>query len=335
LGGTQLRITNRYTFSISVAAMLAGCGGSQPPISAPDAVSQNSATATHIERGGSWMLPEAKAGDLLYLPGGCSGTCIVSYPAGQVVGSAGPGTYGACGDGKGNVFIADNDALDEYSHGATQPVNSFSLPGTVRSCGVDPQTGNLAVAFYTSSSQNNVAVFPDAQAPAEYYSAPEVRTYNCGYDDKGDLFVTGYGSRDAPALAELPNGSATFTPIKVAPSLDNFVAQVQWDGSYITLELVGPKEGVSLERITVSGSSATVVGVTKFKGVTREAAQSWIQKGSIFVPFGTRGDGPYTNKVGVWKYPRGGKLVAKFQHLSTKRTAFSGVGYSPATQHRP
>ena len=326
----------RYALSSCVAAaMLAACGGSQPPIGAPGAMPQSRAIVTHASRGGSWMLPEAKTGDLLYLPGGCSGTCIVSYPAGQVVGHAGPGTYGACGDDKGNVFIADNDALDEYSHGATQPVNSFSLPGTVRSCGVDSRTGNLAVAFYTSSSQNNVAIFPDAQAPPEYYSAPEVRTYNCGFDDKGDLFVTGYGSGGVAALAELPDGSETFSLINVAPSLDNFVAQVQWDGSYITLELVGPKKGVSLERITVSGSSATVVGVTKFKGVSREATQSWIQNGSIFIPFGTRGDGPYTSKLGIWKYPRGGKLETKFQHLSAKNTSFTGVGFSPATRRSP
>ena len=103
----------------------------------------------------------------------------------------------------------------------------------------------------------------------------------------------------------------------------------------MTLEQTGPKEGVTVERVSIAGSIATVVGVTKFKGVTREAAQSWIQNGTIFIPFDTRGSGPYTNKLGVWKYPRGGKLVAKFQHLSMKRTAFTGVGYSPATQPSP
>lgn len=311
-------------YALSIGAFtfaLGGCGGLQ---------SGSTLGALQASRP-SLLSSETRQNDLLYLPGGCGGTCIVSYPAGQVVGAAGPGTYGACADGKGNVFIANANALDEYSHGATEPVNSFSLPGTVRSCGVDPQTGNVAVAFFTSASGNNVAVFPNAQEPPEYYNAPEVRTYNCGYDNKGDLFVTGYGPTQAPAMAELPNGSQGFLLLTVTPSPNNFVAQVQWDGSYMTLELVGPKKGVRLERVSVSGSTATVVGVTKFKGVTREAAQSWIQNGSIFIPFGTRGDGPYTNKLGVWKYPRGGKLVAKFQHLSTKRTSFTSVGYSPAT----
>ena len=76
----------------------------------------------------------------------------------------------------------------------------------------------------------------------------------------------------------------------------------------MTIEILSPKKGVRIERLSISGSSAKVVGVTKFKGISREGAQSWIQNGSVFIPFGTRGDGPYTNKLGIWKYPRGGKL---------------------------
>ena len=141
----------RLALSISaVSVLLAGCG----------AVGQSEQFPSALQAGRPTSLsPQSLQGDLLYLPGGCSSTCIVSYPGGQVVGSAGPGTYGACGDGRGNVFIADNDAIDEYSHGGTEPINTFSLPGFVRSCGVDPQTGNLAVAFYTSSSEENVAIF--------------------------------------------------------------------------------------------------------------------------------------------------------------------------------
>jgi hypothetical protein len=47
--------------SVGVAALLAGCGGSQPPIDAPGAMAQTSAIATHADRGKSWMLPEAKS----------------------------------------------------------------------------------------------------------------------------------------------------------------------------------------------------------------------------------------------------------------------------------
>ncbi|MGA9017366.1 MAG: hypothetical protein WB438_00305 [Candidatus Cybelea sp.] len=61
-----------YALSSCVAAaMLAGCGGSQPPIGAPGAMPQTSVIATHAGRGTSWILPEAKNEDLIYATGGC------------------------------------------------------------------------------------------------------------------------------------------------------------------------------------------------------------------------------------------------------------------------
>jgi uncharacterized repeat protein (TIGR03803 family) len=42
-------LLSRYALSVSAAAMLAGCGGSQPPIGAPGAVPQASTNATHAE----------------------------------------------------------------------------------------------------------------------------------------------------------------------------------------------------------------------------------------------------------------------------------------------
>ena len=102
-----------YALSGGVAvALLAGCGGSQPPIGAPGAMPQTSAIATHADRGKSWMLPEAKGEDLIYAVGGCGGTCILSYPGGKVVGAITGYDGGAyesadCSDAKGNVYIAN------------------------------------------------------------------------------------------------------------------------------------------------------------------------------------------------------------------------------------
>jgi hypothetical protein len=59
----------RFALTISAAALFAGCGGSQPPIGALGAMPQSRAIATHADRGGSWMLPEAKSEDLLYVTG--------------------------------------------------------------------------------------------------------------------------------------------------------------------------------------------------------------------------------------------------------------------------
>jgi hypothetical protein len=52
---------SRFALSVgAAAALLAGCGGSQPPIGAPGVMPQTSATTQHASRGKSWMLPEAQ-----------------------------------------------------------------------------------------------------------------------------------------------------------------------------------------------------------------------------------------------------------------------------------
>ena len=45
----------------AAVALLAGCGGSQPPIGAPGAMPQASALATNAGRGTSWMSAEAES----------------------------------------------------------------------------------------------------------------------------------------------------------------------------------------------------------------------------------------------------------------------------------
>jgi hypothetical protein len=56
----------RYFLGISVA-LLAGCGGSLPPIDAPGAMPQSRAIAQHGDRAGSPMLAEAKGENHLYV----------------------------------------------------------------------------------------------------------------------------------------------------------------------------------------------------------------------------------------------------------------------------
>ena len=99
------RELSRFVLSVFVAAaMLAGCGGSQPPIGAPGAMPQTSAIATHAERGKSWMVPGASSGALLYAPVGCGGTCVISYPGLKLVGSLSTPGDGVCSDSQGNIF---------------------------------------------------------------------------------------------------------------------------------------------------------------------------------------------------------------------------------------
>jgi hypothetical protein len=64
----------RYALSCVAVALLAGCGGSQPPIGALGAMPQ-----THMVR------RVASSTDLIYASGGCGGTCVASYPEGNLL----------------------------------------------------------------------------------------------------------------------------------------------------------------------------------------------------------------------------------------------------------
>src|SRR5580693_9055001 len=97
---------SRFALSISAAAaLLAGCGGSQPPIGAPGAIAQTSALATHAERGTSWMLPEVKSEKLVYIAAGS--VYVYAYGTSKLVGMLpriGDTLY-ECADRKGDVFV--------------------------------------------------------------------------------------------------------------------------------------------------------------------------------------------------------------------------------------
>ena len=88
------------------------------------------------------LSPQVRKGDLLYLPGGCGGTCIISYPPANWLGMRGP-EHTEPAATAGEHFIADGNAFDEYSHGGTEPINTFPLRGSF-SCGIDPHRGNIA-----------------------------------------------------------------------------------------------------------------------------------------------------------------------------------------------
>ena len=176
-GQGMLTILCRPLTICTIAPLLAGCGGSQPPIGAPGAMQQTSPVGTHGRPGKSWMLHNATTSDLIYVTGECDGTCVVSYPGGEMVGSLNVGlglNSGVCSDCLGNVYVADNSATSsmvvEYAHGGTIPIATFDLPGnSAAGCSVDPASGNLAVMFEGSGA--NVAIFTHASQEPQLYAA--------------------------------------------------------------------------------------------------------------------------------------------------------------------
>ena len=313
----------RYALINSAAvAMLAGCGGSQAGGPVP-------MDATH-RRTQAQKKPSSSSGDLVYATGGCGGVCVFSYPSGELKHKISL-TYpvaGVCSDSDGNVFVTNNTQVLEYTHGGTTPIATLTLPGIyAAACGVDPRTGNLAVAF-GGDSYGNIAIFKNETGTPMIYNTGEGFAF-CGYDNNGDLFVSGYNN-ELSALAELPYGGSTFIPITWGYD-EGHPNQVQWDGHYMTWETFGRKE-TSILRFTVSGSAATVVGKTHLRG-PQWITQSWIAGDRVIVPYASQGGA--TNKIGVWRYPKGGRMLAKFGNFGQNaNTRVLGGALSISPSHK-
>jgi hypothetical protein len=174
-------------------SILAGCGGPEAQAGLPS-LSLSSAPAAvggQRVRAGSWMAPEAKGQDLLYVSDTSYGLGVVyvySYPGGKLKGelSGVSPADGLCSDAKGNVFVPAGTSIAEYPHGGTQPIAVLNDPfGGADYCAVDRTTGNLAVS-------PTVVVYAHAKGKGKAYpGGNEYGNRSCTYDDKGDLFVNG------------------------------------------------------------------------------------------------------------------------------------------------
>jgi hypothetical protein len=295
-----------YTLSFCPAvASLAACGTVPPPIGAPGAMRQPSAIATNTARGKSWMLPEAKSHDLLYISDpGSSSIDVFTYPALNLVGTIGiEDPEGLCVDKTGDVFATSNEGSDilEYAHGGTSPIaNLIDENESPRGCAISPRTGDLAVTSL-DTYYSTVVVYRKARGSPQAYSIPSMGASFCGYDTDGNLFVDG-GHNGQSLLAELPFRSETFKMIQLERAIGAF-GGVQWDGRHLAVGTF-----VSVYQIDVSGSSGRVVGVTPLSG-SKGIFQFWIQGMTLIGP------DLYADDVGFWNYPLGGESTKTIPYL--------------------
>jgi hypothetical protein len=326
----QPLMINRYVFIIGVAAaLLAGCGGSQPPIGAPGALMQTRAVAAHANHGKWWMKPEAKNDGLLYVSlteadSNGDDIHVFSYPKGDLVGAFSLPKYepmGLCSDDKGNVFVTtfanvnytSNSYVYEYAHAGTQPIATLSDPGFGNDCAIDSTTGNLAVTNALGSlgsfDHGSVAIFKNASGTATPYYDPDIYWYLwCVYDTKGNLYVDGYNEGGAYPLAVLPDGSAAFENLtlndeQVEPE------SLQWDSGDLIIAAGGLKKRQGTEtlyKVQFSGSVGTIVGSTAIATHTKSRKRDWNE--GQFVLDGRTLIGPGFNDrdVHVWRFPSGG-----------------------------
>ncbi len=321
------RKAGRFLAAMVIGAYgLSGCSASQQPSSMPLKTADGSYPAT----------PAPSQNILLYAAGNRK-SYVLSYPDGTLVGRIDRPSFGACSDSNGNVYMTGVGSVAEFAYGQTTPFASANVPGTAYSCSVDPTTGDLAVVVFCSSGcTDEVAIFPSLADPPQFYETSALtQMLYCGYDAAGNLFVDGYDKQHF-ALAELPAGQTTFSPIAVGQTI-NIPGQVQWDGQYMTLE---DAYNPVIYRLAISGSSATPVGSTQLHSVGRRAGQSWIGKGIVVVP--TAPNAKRAIELGVWLYPRGGNRLHVIKWFLTPHKQITGVTMSvlpsgqmgPRLQHR-
>jgi hypothetical protein len=308
---------NRYALGVIAIAILAGCGSQVAPTGgAPAAQSR--------------MHRSSSLGMYLYVSANEAIT-VLTYPEGELVRTLPSAAYFCTNPNSGELYVVDADdflggELDEYTPGGASLIGDESLPTDYiwGGCAVDPITGNVAIATGKQrpgkSDIATVLVYNHAlrlrkhilDQATEYFS-------NCGYDDKGNLFLDGL------TFAELPAKGHSIINISL-----NLVAEgtVEWDGTDITLNsmALNSGEGVSLIfRVAVNGSRGTVVGKTKLGRRHQFPALTWIQGNVAMSPWKTP---KHERGLGFWNYPEGGKepyqVIPDLSHAYSVTTGVTG-----------
>ena len=285
----------------------------------------------------------AAAHDLLYVTDGVANVYVYTYPGqhvGTLAGFIKP--LGECVDAPGDVFIVSSTGgkrssqsaiITEYAHGGKKPMETLKAPQLGSGCAIDPSTGNLAVAgswddygeYYAALSLFTKG--SEGSGPSTTYAKSFNAFSLCGYDPQGNLYLSSESNSQEEDLVRLPADSGDgFELISVGEPLYDYNApvSVQWDGKYVTVSSAPYHAPVKLYRLSISGSSAKVVGTTTLssKSNVDKTSQVWIQGKSVV-------DADYLKgKAGIdrWAYPDAAKpqpVVPNSIHASLYGLAIS------------
>jgi hypothetical protein len=281
-----------YQFALGVlAGVLAGCAGIGSTLQ-PSLVPPNGRLVAHLPDAKSWILPEARNDDLLYISDlEAQVVDIYTYKhhhqlVGELTGFFNP--EGLCVDNTGNVYVTNDTSegvhqITEYAHGSTTPLrNIIDYNGRANGCSVDPKTGNLAVADFWGPTERigNVEVYPRASGTPTTYSNPNIYYYYyCAYDGEGNLFVDGETEGSVFGLGELAKRGNTLAFINVDETI-YLPGGVQWDGKYLAVgDQVAVKHGFTstIYQFSISGSVAKTVNTMVLTG-SSQVSQFWLPR---------------------------------------------------------
>jgi len=188
---------SRHAFSSCVtAAMLAGCGGSQPPIGASDeAVTHPS---IHAFDGSSWISRDANPNHPWLYVASNSNNKIDIYDVqklrlkriGQVTDEIDQ-PAGISVDGKGTLYVSEEvGRVEIYPAGLTSPTLTLSQGLTYANDAVTDADGTVYVAN-SGGSIADVVVYPAGQTTPSETIASDLfsRPYGEVFDPSGDLYV--------------------------------------------------------------------------------------------------------------------------------------------------
>jgi len=295
----------RRVATIALILGIAGCGGAQfsaAPGPSHAATQSRVAAAPH---GRTWMAPEAKRDDLLYVSNVFDVT-VYSYPQGKLVGTLSnfDNPYGECVDAKGNVYITDSKfgRIYEYAHGGTKPIATLSdKEYQPFGCAIDPTTGNLAVDNYETNWDypGDVAIYRKARGfPQSYVVEGLYYYYYCGYDSSGNLYVDGLNNGGFNfAFARLAKGSHTLEYVLLPQSI-TYPGGVAWDGTYLA---VGDQAGAAIYQFSFTKGQPKLQGRTTLTGAGL-VGQFAIADSTVVAPDQLNS----TSNVLFYPYPAGG-----------------------------
>jgi len=314
----------RFAFTIGAAGLIAGCGGSQPPIGGGSDIPR--AAAYRSVPHSSWITAASSSQDLLYVSNGNGIVNIYSYSTQELIGELIDFTKpeGECTDRKGDVYITDYSTsdIDEYAHGATTAMRVIKDSSyNPVACAIDPKSGDLAVANYSdggSYTQGSLAIYKHAKGKPKYYTSKALYQVNgVAYDAHGDLLVTGFylysGYYVETAFAYMVAKSKNLQQITLPPpySSDGWgsVAGVVWDGKYF-----GVASYDHLYQYTIN-IKPELIGTVVLDGAEiapafydRNPKKQATQAASTAYEFG-QNDAAY-----LYQYPAGGEPYATITH---------------------
>ena len=241
---------------LACIALLAGCTqSSASPVALPEGRSD-----AGVAR--SWVAPEGRRQNLLYVSGNSGYVYIYTFPAGKLVGTlAGfQEVAGVCSDAAGNVFVANSAGLDviEYAHGGSSPIATLADGENYSfSCSVDPRNGDLAVSnIFSLSGGGSIAIYHHARGVPTMYQDPQsLENFFIGYGPRLQLFFDAQGS--GVEFWRFHRGR--FSAIDVKGVTMNSPEGIQYARGSLTISAPDGSQNAFIYRLTTSG---TITGAT-------------------------------------------------------------------------